>query len=341
MEKKISVIVPVYNTEAYLCDCVTSVLEQTFRDFEIILINDGSQDNSGDLCERLCEGDQRIRVLWQEHRGVSAARNAGIDAAEGKYLFFLDSDDFIHPQLLEALYSLQEENRAAIATTEFCYVRKGKFQKPASFQMEPDYRKNCCYLNHDQARKPSTFAHPRLRLDAIGGKMILSEAIGSIRFDEELTHGEDTLFLHQMIANGADVTVVFRKWYFYRRMEKEHDKEYTIESCKSRLEVQTKLRDHEINRGRTERAVYAEWILLCEIVLWYEMGRRNKDGRLIEYVEKLIHVERKSRLYAQVDWCRRMVFQLGCVCYPLYKLIADFFHWYHHTLDLPRELRGK
>ncbi|MEZ3506024.1 MAG: glycosyltransferase [Lachnospiraceae bacterium] len=341
MEKKISVIIPVYNTEEYIRDCVTSVLEQTFQDFEIILINDGSQDNSGELCERLCTEDQRIRVIRQDHKGVSVARNAGIDVAKGKYLFFLDSDDIIHPQLLETLYRLQEKNRAIISATEFCYVRSANFQKFVNWKKEQDHGINFCYLNQDKARKPSTFAHPRLRLDAIGGKMILSEAIGQMRFDEELTHGEDTLFLHEMIANGADVTVLFRKWYFYRRTERNYGKEYSVESCKSRWEVQRRLRDHEWNNNRTARAVYEEWILLCEIVLWYEMGRKNQDDQLVKYIEDLIKVEKKSWLYSQVDWGRRIVFHLGCVCYPLYKIIADFFHWYHHTLDLPRELRGK
>ncbi len=105
--QKISVIIPVYNTKEYLEDCVNSVLEQTWTKIEVILIDDGSKDGSKELCEELCRRDNRIRLFPQEHKGGSAARNAGIEAAEGEYLFFLDSDDMIHPQLLEALYKLQ------------------------------------------------------------------------------------------------------------------------------------------------------------------------------------------------------------------------------------------
>ena len=86
--QKISVIIPVYNTKEYLEDCVNSVLEQTWTKIEVILIDDGSKDGSKELCEELCRRDNRIRLFPQEHKGVSAARNAGIEAAEGEYLFF-------------------------------------------------------------------------------------------------------------------------------------------------------------------------------------------------------------------------------------------------------------
>ena len=154
MKEKISVIIPVYNTKEYLEDCVNSVLEQTWTDFKMILVDDGSQDGSREICEELCRRDSRIQIVFQEHKGVSAARNAGIETAEGKYLFFLDSDDRIHPQLLEALYKLQEENHGTIGTAGMYYAERGRFQKPADWEKEDRQMWEGCYLDNHKSKQP-------------------------------------------------------------------------------------------------------------------------------------------------------------------------------------------
>ncbi|MDT6814838.1 glycosyltransferase, partial [Enterococcus faecium] len=92
---EISIIVPVYKVEKYLRKCVDSILAQTFTDFEVILVDDGSPDNSGKICDEYAEKDNRVRVIHKENGGLSSARNAGIDVARGKYLGFVDSDDYI------------------------------------------------------------------------------------------------------------------------------------------------------------------------------------------------------------------------------------------------------
>lgn len=104
MKPLISIVVPVYNAEKTLERCLDSVLQQSFRDYEVILINDGSQDQSSRICERYAATDDRIRVLHQDNHGVSHARNAGIDIACGTYITFLDSDDWIVPLHLEQYY---------------------------------------------------------------------------------------------------------------------------------------------------------------------------------------------------------------------------------------------
>lgn len=107
---KISVIVPVYNVEKYLHECVDSILAQTFTDFELILINDGSQDNSGAICDGYASKDSRITVIHQENQGQAVARNNAIAIAKGDWIHFVDSDDLIHAQMLEILYSAVDEN---------------------------------------------------------------------------------------------------------------------------------------------------------------------------------------------------------------------------------------
>ena len=106
MRERISVIVPVYNVERYLTRCVDSVLGQSYEDFELLLIDDGSTDGSGRLCDALRERDDRIRVFHKSNGGLSDARNYGLDRAEGEEIFLLDSDDYITPDALEVLHGL-------------------------------------------------------------------------------------------------------------------------------------------------------------------------------------------------------------------------------------------
>ena len=97
---KISIIVPIYNSERYLRECIESVIGQSFADMELVLVDDGSTDSSPDICSEYAAVDGRIKVVTQPNGGLSAARNKGIDAASGEYLFFIDSDDTIHHDAL-------------------------------------------------------------------------------------------------------------------------------------------------------------------------------------------------------------------------------------------------
>ena len=108
-QPEISVIVPVYNVDKYLRNCVNSILSQTFTNFELLLINDGSTDQSGAICDELALSDHRVRVFHQKNGGVSSARNKGLDEAVGKWIYFTDSDDELYPYSLEYLY--QQANR--------------------------------------------------------------------------------------------------------------------------------------------------------------------------------------------------------------------------------------
>lgn len=111
----ISVIIPVYNCEEYLETCVDSIQNQTFTDFEIILVDDGSPDNSGKICDTLSEKYNNIIVLHQENQGQAAARNSGVKIARGEWLHFVDSDDLIHPRMLQSLYSAAIKNNVKLA----------------------------------------------------------------------------------------------------------------------------------------------------------------------------------------------------------------------------------
>lgn len=126
---RISVISPVYNTEKLLPRCLESILTQSFQDFELILVNDGSKDNSGNICEDYAAKDSRIHVIHQNNSGVSAARNAALDwvmeNSDSQWILFVDSDDWVHPQLMETLLNLAVTNQVKVSACGFLETSDG------------------------------------------------------------------------------------------------------------------------------------------------------------------------------------------------------------------------
>ena len=113
-EVKISIIIPVYNVEKYLHECLDSIINQTFKDLEIICVDDGSTDKSSEILEEYEQKDKRFTVISQPNKGVSAARNRGMQQAKGKYIMFVDSDDYIASNACELIYNSAEEKRCDI-----------------------------------------------------------------------------------------------------------------------------------------------------------------------------------------------------------------------------------
>lgn len=122
MQPKVSIIVPIYNVEKYIHKCIDSILSQTFTDFELILVDDGSPDKCGEICEQYALKDNRIKVVHKENGGLSDARNAGIDVASGKYIYFIDSDDWISPNSIISLLNFAEDNQCEIVQGGFYYA---------------------------------------------------------------------------------------------------------------------------------------------------------------------------------------------------------------------------
>lgn len=115
MSPKISIIVPVYKVEPYIHKCIDSILNQTFKEFELILVDDGSPDNCGNICDEYAKKDNRVRVIHKENGGISSARNIGLDVSNGEYIGFVDSDDYIKLDMYERLYNSCKVNNADIS----------------------------------------------------------------------------------------------------------------------------------------------------------------------------------------------------------------------------------
>lgn len=212
MEKGlISVIIPVYNTADYLKICIGSILSNTYKSLEVICVNDGSQDNSSQILHELADKDCRIKIIDKENQGVSVARNNALDAANGEYISFIDSDDWLHPQFYEILLYLLEEKRSDIAVCQFKSC-KGYEEDFKSYKSLDDIS----YVRHNDSSQIKSV--DRLNVTRA---LYRAEAIGDIRFKEKLTRGEDVLFNMEVFFknNPSGITVTKEELYYYYQRE--------------------------------------------------------------------------------------------------------------------------
>jgi len=199
----VSVIVPVYNVEAYLRRCVNCIIVQTYTNLEIILIDDGSPDKSGELCDQLAIEDSRIKVIHQENEGLSGARNSGIDVANGLYIAFVDSDDWLHTRYIELL-----ANVLTLHDTDLSECDKlstpSMVKETAISEFEP------VILNKEKAIERSLF----YGIWGVPYRMFRKSAIGDVRFIEGIT-AEDATFTFEILSKINKLGVVDHQLYFY------------------------------------------------------------------------------------------------------------------------------
>lgn len=212
MQPLISVIVPVYNVEEYLPKCLDSIINQTYKNIEIIIVNDGSTDKSGIICDEYANKDIRIKVIHKENGGLSDARNRGIDIANGDYIGFVDSDDYIAEDMYEYLYDFAVENDLDVAMCSSCDVYKDKIIRPKNFKS---------IILEDKEKIIENIFVNQHGGSGIGvcNKLFKYNVIKNIRFDFGKTY-EDVYFALKWIGNtnkfGRDSEV---KYYYVQREE--------------------------------------------------------------------------------------------------------------------------
>lgn len=205
MDPLISVIVPVYNVKAYLRECLDSILRQSYRTLEIIVVDDGSQDGCAELCDAYAAADSRIRVIHQSNGGLSAARNAGMDAATGAFWSFVDSDDAVSPNFIQNLYRACADTGSEIAMCRFC-KEKERLDLPAAG--------TAVYTGYDMSLQ--------LAQDASGAygvtwnKLYRADLFSNIRFPDRKLH-EDEFTTYKLFWKADHCAVLEQDLYYYRQ----------------------------------------------------------------------------------------------------------------------------
>jgi glycosyltransferase involved in cell wall biosynthesis len=206
---KISIIIPVYNVERFLRECLDSVLNQTFTDFEVICINDASPDRCPEILREYAEKDKRIRVInHKKNAGIAAARNTGLDAAEGEYISFCDSDDCMHPDMLKIMYREIRRNNCDLAICQWCET--GEYDKPV-------FKKNDSYtVNFPKDSLARNFKNSDVFF-LVCNKIYKKSAIESLRFDPQMLAIEDGFFNMCAFRFTKKCVMTDAKLYAYRR----------------------------------------------------------------------------------------------------------------------------
>lgn len=205
--KLISVIVPVYNVEKYLDNCIESIVNQKYKNLEIILVDDGSTDKSLEICNKWKKIDKRIKVYHQENAGVSCARNKGIELSKGDYISFIDSDDMIDTNLYE---SFREEYSKEIDIIRFrCQTHYGKYKVNSMPMQEGEFLlKNKDTLKYDMFFLKHSFG-------SVCFSIFSKKVISKTRFDEKYKYGEDYLFYFNILQNCQSIYISNQILYHY------------------------------------------------------------------------------------------------------------------------------
>lgn len=210
-EPIISVIVPVYRVEKFLPRCISSIAKQTFRDFEMILVDDGSDDACPDICDQAARADARIRVIHQKNQGLSAARNAGIDAARGQYISFVDSDDFIADTMLADMYERVCTDKADMAICNIQYVDEDGQRLENAARKSPITANEV--LDKYQALSKLCEANPWYYVVA-WNKLYAKHIFDHIRFPVG-KRNEDVFIAHEVFWAADRITVLEKRLYYY------------------------------------------------------------------------------------------------------------------------------
>lgn len=315
----ISVILPVYNVEKYLPICIESVLGQKYNNLEIILVNDGSTDKSPAICEDYAKRDGRIRVIRQHNKGLASARNSGIAAAQGEYLFFVDSDDCINPRLIDTAVELAEQFQAKIVQVELEMVAESfqDYNRPivqipetATFSLQQSLR-NLDVDNQDISKDI------RLTTTVVWNKLYHRTIFEKVRFAEGLRIHEDQMVMHRLITAGNGMVFLKSPLYYYRENSnsliraKWHSKKLAIIDCyKDRINCILDLPDTE-EAKELLFIVYRRY-LICIIknYMMVDMHMDSKQGMVKK--RELINLLRRELKegYIKLRTKDRLVFKL-------------------------------
>lgn len=209
MEDKISVVVPIYNVEKYLIKCIDSIINQTYKNLEIILVDDGSPDSSGKIAEDFKIKDSRIKVIHKENGGLSDARNVGIDNATGKYIVFIDSDDYVEKEFVEELYKALDEN-IKIAQ---CGIKKVN----DNFEILEEYGYKESVKKSGSEMLKDTYTHKNyLENTVVWNKIYDINLFKNIRFPKGKIH-EDEYTTYKLFYGQENIKVINKNLYNYRQ----------------------------------------------------------------------------------------------------------------------------
>lgn len=313
----ISIIVPVYKVEKYLPKCIESLLNQTYRDIQIILIDDGSPDNSGQICDRYSAKDRRITTIHQPNLGVSAARNAGLNIAQGDYIGFCDPDDFVAPEMYKRMEEAMRRYEVDLAACGYDYYdEQYRIDKSRSYVVRTDEILDKELIYNMMADMPPTIRH------GVVTKLFRRSLIGDLRFDSHLHSSEDAEFFLDYVQRIDKAVFIHEPLYknLVRHGSATHGA-LNIRSLRDSFRVHDRMYQETI-RNYPHLKKRASAFLLDVCTLKYNESRSKANGmdpkerRLLRDMRNYIRrkaigaifnreINWKTRLYYMLLWIRK------------------------------------
>lgn len=286
----VSIIVPVYNVEKYLEKCLDSLIKQTYRNLQIILVDDGSGDSSGTICDRYAGQDNRIQVIHKKQSGVSAARNTGLEAATGSYLCFADSDDWIDENMIEIMYENMIKEKAQISVIGYDMVwEDGRSQKKSD--------ENACYV-WNQREAIAQWMTQKIFKGFMCDKMFAREIFAGIRFPEDRSYMEDVAIGLDLFARADKVVYSGKIGYHYlQRQGSATNSGFQERELLGIAEAEKMIRFSKEHQGLYDREAYSRLLINVYTILERIVLTGSKKDK--ERIPELKNVLREYKGYVK------------------------------------------
>ena len=322
MESLISIIVPIYNAEKYIEKCINSLSKQTYKNIEIILVDDGSKDNSYKICRNLQKNDRRIRIFLKKNGGASSARNKGLDEAKGEFITFVDVDDYVEETFVQTMYEMIILHNTDIA------ICKPIKQYSDGIIIENKKYPEVSWYNGEGLLK---FLKLEFNIDwgAVWNKLFKAEIIEKykLRYDETIKYGEDYLFVGSYLANTYSGYITDKIEYHYIYSNNSISNKYNT-SKKVDVELLSWIKSGEELKKYCDSSdlskAYNSYISYrCQDVL-YIMAKCDYTNRKFEkYILKNLRDNKKYWLKTDIfSYKIKILMLIACCSLPLYKKIC-------------------
>ncbi|WP_130858651.1 glycosyltransferase family 2 protein [Gracilibacillus phocaeensis] len=318
MTIEISMIVPVYNLEKFLPKCIDSILAQTFQAFELILVNDGSTDASGELCDAYAKRDKRVKVIHKENGGVASSRNAGLEMAKGRYIGFVDNDDYINEQMLELLYTNAMKYDSDMVACDFVKVNEDQLvdRKCASDDYKIQHFTNIEALHQIYETNALTFICP-------WNKLYKKSLFQDIRYEVGNINDDETV-VHKLLDKSEKTTYIQTPLYYYvqRKDSQIHSLAYSI-----RFGAVSALKDREVYFRKRKLASLHQKALkhYMEKFFWYYFLAKSDSTDRRQALKMMKRSFDRTLFYLllhkEMGWKQKVMCVIFCVHPSLFERI--------------------
>lgn len=303
---KVSIIVPAYNVEKYISDCIRSVLRQSYADFELIIVDDGSNDHTLELSRKFADKDERIQVIHQKNGGSPSARNSGLKHATGEYILFLDSDDWLEDDCLEI--TLKEINQNHADMVFFDYIQEFENKSIPKHSI----KQYCVYTK----KEDNAFIYD-MRTITAWGKLYRRECIKDIKFDEQMRTAEDVDFSFRAYDNVQRAVYLNKPLMHYRVLNSSAIHGYNPEILNKFAYPIDEIRKYMLNGNLTRAKAFYSFLAIAYIVITRNMICLNTS--LSDSVKKY-----KLRELNKIKWVQELFQNSDKLVMPISRKIIIF-----------------